>query len=156
MWVHTSQCRLGVYIMCLEVVHSKKVVEFDAMYGDVGSHNNLLYWCIVLQVHSVVTQFGIVCVGLLLLILYYSRALFYFCTPPHSLFCISAYHTTVSHIKFCFVTYESLHVVVFVFQVSFELDLVWCWGTQQKFFVLVYYCYFAQCLDIHNSVKKNH
>ena len=42
------QCRLGAYITCPGVVHSKKkVVEFDAMYGDVGSHNNLLYWCIV-------------------------------------------------------------------------------------------------------------
>ena len=65
------QCRLGAYITCPGVVHSKKkVVEFDAMYGDVGSHNNLLCWCIVLQVHSIVAQFGIVCVGLLLLRLY--------------------------------------------------------------------------------------
>ena len=95
-------------------------------------------------------------VGLLLLILYHSRALFYFCTSPHSLLCISAYHTTVSHIKFCFVTYKSLHIIVFVFQVSFKLDLVWCWGTQWNFFVLVCYYYFAQCLDIHNSAKKNY
>ena len=68
-----------------------------------------------LQVHSVVTQFGIVHVGLLLLISYHSRALFCFCTPPHSLLCISAYHITVSYIKFCFVAYESLHVIIFVF-----------------------------------------
>ena len=109
-----------------------------------------------LQVHSVVAQFGIVCVGLLLLILYHSRALFCFHTPPHSLLCISTYHTTVSHIKFCFVTYESLHVIVFVFQVSFKLDLVWCWGAWQNFFVLVCHHCFAQCLDVHNLVKKNH
>ena len=119
----------------------------------------IIIYCIstlFLQVCSVVTQFGIVCVGLLLLILYHSRALFCFHTPPHSLLCISAYHTTVSHIKFCFVAYESLHVIVFVFQVSFKLDLVWCWGTQWNFFVLVCYYYFAQCLDIHNSAKKNY
>ena len=118
----------------------------------------IIIYCIstlFLQVCSVVTQFGIVCVGLLLLILYYSRALFCFCTPPHSLLCISAYHTTVSHIKFCFVAYESLHVIVFVFQVSFKLDLVWCWGAQWNFFILVHCCCFAQCLDIHNSAKKN-
>ena len=108
-----------------------------------------------LQVHSVVTQFGIVCVGLLLLISYCSRALFCFHTPPHSLLCISAYHTTVSHIKFCFVAYESLYVIIFVFQVSFKLDLVWCWGAQQNFFVLMCYHCFAQCLDVYNSAKKN-
>ena len=98
-----------------------------------------------LQVHSVVTQFGIVHVGLLLLISYCSRALFCFHTPPHSLLCISAYHTTVSHIKFCFVAYESLHVIVFVFQVSFKLDPVWCWGARRNFFVLVRRRCFAQC-----------
>ena len=43
-----SQCGLGAYITCPGVVRSKKkVVEFDAMYGDVGSHNNLLYRRIV-------------------------------------------------------------------------------------------------------------
>ena len=66
----SPQCGLSVYITCPEVVHSKKVVDFDTVYGDVGSHNNLLCWCIVLQVHSIVAQFGIVCVGLLLLRLY--------------------------------------------------------------------------------------
>lgn len=125
------------------------------MYGDVGSHNNLLYWRVVLQVRSIVAQFGIVRVGLLLLISYRSRALFCFRTPPHSLFCIGVYHPTVSHIKFCFVAYESLHVAVFVFQVSFKLDLIWCWGAWRKFFVLVRRRCFAQCLDVHNSVKKN-
>ena len=77
-----------------------------------------------LQVCSIVAQFGIVCVGLLLLILYCSRALFYFCIPPYSLLCISAYYTTVSYIKFCFVVYEFLYIIIFIFQVSFKLDLV--------------------------------
>ena len=98
-----------------------------------------------LQVRSVVAQFGIVRVGLLLLISYRSRALFCFRTPPHSLLCISAYHTTVSHIKFCFVAYESLHVIVFVSQVSFKLDPVWCWSARRNFFVLVRRRCFAQC-----------
>ena len=108
-----------------------------------------------LQVCSVVAQFGIVCVGLLLLILYHSRALFYFHTPPHSLLCISTYHTTVSYIKFCFVAYKSLHIIVFVFQVLFKLDLVWCWGAWWNFFVfgvLLLFCSMFGCPQL--SKKK--
>ena len=78
----------------------------------------IIIYCIsilFLQVCSVVAQFSIVHVDLLLLILYYSRALFYFYIPPYSLLCISAYYITVSYIKFCFIAYKSLYIIIFIF-----------------------------------------